>query len=78
MLICDRTLFDPEPKLNGRHIDLFRLYRRVIEEGGYDRASDTKGNALAWRRITGEFFPASSQITTLAFQVKTQYYKYLA
>jgi chromatin structure-remodeling complex subunit RSC9 len=55
-----------------------RLYKRVNEEGGYDRVSDTKNNKLAWRKIATEFLPKSSSITTQAFLVKTAYYKNLA
>lgn len=55
-----------------------RLYKRVNEEGGYDKVSDTKGNKLAWRRIASEFLPNSPSITTQAFLVKTAYYKNLA
>ncbi|KAF2098187.1 hypothetical protein NA57DRAFT_57353 [Rhizodiscina lignyota] len=72
------TTLEREPKVANRHIDLLRLYKRVLEEGGYDRASDTRGNPLAWRRIASEFLPANAQVTTLAFLVKTAYYKNLA
>jgi chromatin structure-remodeling complex subunit RSC9 len=57
---------------------LLRLYKRVNEEGGYDRVSDTKGNKLAWRKIASEFLPKSPSITTQAFLVKSTYYKNLA
>ena len=72
------TVLDREPKVGSRHIDLLRLYKRVNEEGGYDKVSDTKGNKLAWRRIATEFLPNSPNITTQAFLVKTAYYKNLA
>lgn len=73
-----RTILDREPKVGNRHIDLLRLYKRVNEEGGYDKVSDTKGNKLAWRRLAGEFLPGSANLTTQAFLVKTAYYKNLA
>ena len=73
-----RTVLDREPKIGSRHIDLHRLYKRVVEEGGYDKVSDTKGNKLAWRRLAGEFLPGSPHLTTQAFIVKTIYYKNLA
>jgi chromatin structure-remodeling complex subunit RSC9 len=73
-----RTNLDAEPKIGNRHIDLLRLYKRVVEEGGYDKVSDTKANKLAWRRIAGEFLPGSSNLTTQAFIVKSIYYKNLA
>jgi len=74
----NRTNFDPEPRVGPRHLDLFRLYKRVIEEGGYDRVSDTKGNKLAWRKIATDFLPGTANVIQLAFQVKTAYYKNLA
>ncbi|KAF2091340.1 hypothetical protein K490DRAFT_32897 [Saccharata proteae CBS 121410] len=72
------TTLEREPKVGQRHLDLLRLYKRVCEEGGYDRVSDTKGNKLAWRRIAAEFLPPSSNATTQAFVVKNAYYKNLA
>jgi chromatin structure-remodeling complex subunit RSC9 len=69
---------DREPKVGSRHIDLLRLWKRVNEEGGYDKVSDTKGNKLAWRRIASEFLPNGPSLTTQAFLVKSTYYKNLA
>lgn len=76
--LAGRTHFEREPKVGTRHIDLLRLYKRVCEEGGYDKVSDTKGNKLAWRRIAAEFLPGSSNVTTQAFIVKSAFYKNLA
>jgi chromatin structure-remodeling complex subunit RSC9 len=72
------TILEREPKVGSRHIDLLRLYKRVVEEGGYDKVSDTRGNKLAWRRIASEFLPGSSTLTTQAFIFKSTYYKNLA
>ncbi|EOD43969.1 putative rsc complex subunit rsc9 protein [Neofusicoccum parvum UCRNP2] len=72
------TTLDREPKVGQRHLDLFRLYSRVCEEGGYDKVSDTKNNKLAWRRIAAEFIPSNLNPTTQAFIVKSHYYKNLA
>ncbi|KAI8935176.1 hypothetical protein NX059_007769 [Plenodomus lindquistii] len=72
------TVFEREPRVAGRRIDLLRLYKRVTEEGGYDKVSDTKGNKLAWRRIAAEFLPQGPSLTTQAFLIKTTYYKNLA
>ncbi|KAF2670386.1 hypothetical protein BT63DRAFT_400621 [Microthyrium microscopicum] len=72
------TLFEPRPKVGPRYIDLLKLYKRVVEEGGYDKVSDTRGNKLAWRRISADFLPSNSHIVQLAFQVKTVYYKFLS
>jgi chromatin structure-remodeling complex subunit RSC9 len=72
------THFDREPKVGNRHIDLLKLYKRVVDEGGYDKVSDTKTHKLAWRRLAGEFLPGSNNLTTQAFIVKSAYYKNLA
>ncbi|KAF2760289.1 hypothetical protein EJ05DRAFT_474178 [Pseudovirgaria hyperparasitica] len=72
------TTLEREPKIANRHIDLNKLYKRVCEEGGYDRVSDTKGNKLAWRKLAAEFLPGVSSLITQAFLVKTAYYKNLA
>ena len=75
-----RTYLDREPKVANQHIDLLRLYKRVNDEGGYDKVSDTKNNKLAWRRLAADFLQDSSatQLTTQAFLIKTAYYKNLA
>lgn len=72
------TVLEREPKVGSRHIDLLRLWKRVNDEGGYDKVSDTKGNKLAWRRIASEFLPSGPSLTTQAFLVKSTYYKNLA
>jgi chromatin structure-remodeling complex subunit RSC9 len=54
------------------------LWKRVNEEGGYDKVSDTRNNKLAWRRIAGEFLPNGPSLTTQAFLVKSTYYRNLA
>ncbi|KAI9708578.1 MAG: Chromatin structure-remodeling complex protein rsc9 [Bogoriella megaspora] len=73
------TTLDPEPKVGpNRHLDLYRLYQKIIEEGGYDVVSDTKNNKLAWRKIAQDFLPGMQNLPTLVFTVKTAYYKNLA
>ncbi|KAF2023937.1 hypothetical protein EK21DRAFT_94491 [Setomelanomma holmii] len=72
------TILDREPKVGSHHIDLLRLWKRVNEEGGYDKVSDTKGNKLAWRRIASEFLPNGPSLTTQAFLIKSTYYRNLA
>lgn len=78
--VTRRTILDREPKVANQHVDLLRLYKRVNEEGGYDKVSDTKNNKLAWRRLAADFLQDSSasQLTTQAFLIKTAYYKNLA
>jgi chromatin structure-remodeling complex subunit RSC9 len=74
------TTLDREPKVANQHVDLLRLFKRVNDEGGYDKVSDTKNNKLAWRRLAADFLQDSSasQLTTQAFLIKTAYYKNLA
>lgn len=78
--VMRRTTLDREPKVANQHVDLLRLFKRVNDEGGYDKVSDTKNNKLAWRRLAADFLQDSSasQITTQAFLIKTAYYKNLA
>lgn len=70
-----RTTLEAEPRIGNRHIDLFKLYNRVVAEGGYDAVSEVK---LAWRKVALDFVPVSSQQIAHAFQLKTVYYKNLA
>ncbi|KAK5113339.1 hypothetical protein LTR62_003438 [Meristemomyces frigidus] len=71
------TNLDLEPKVGVRHIDLFRLYNRVVEEGGYDLCSDTKAKPLMWRRFAEEFVGKNVYTAAQAFQIKNVYYKNL-
>ncbi|KAF7191353.1 Chromatin structure-remodeling complex subunit rsc9 [Pseudocercospora fuligena] len=71
------TLLDPEPKVGIRHVDLFKLYNRVVEEGGYDLCSDTKAKPLMWRRLAEEFIGKNQYTAAQAFQIKNVYYKNL-
>lgn len=76
-LTQDRTNFDPSPKVGKKQVDLLKLYDRVTSEGGYDAVSDTKSNKLAWRKIGQDFRLGNSSDPTLAFTLKTAYYKNL-
>jgi chromatin structure-remodeling complex subunit RSC9 len=69
---------DAHPKVGSFHINLLGFYNKVVSEGGYDKVSDTKGNKLAWRRVCEEFLPRGANPITLAFLLKTCYYKNLA
>jgi chromatin structure-remodeling complex subunit RSC9 len=69
------TLFDPEPRVSTKQIDLLQLYNAVLEKGGYDRVSEEK---LAWRKLGQEFNLGTANLPALAFSLKTVYYKYLA
>jgi chromatin structure-remodeling complex subunit RSC9 len=68
---------DSEPKIGVRHVDLFKLYKRVVEEGGYDLVSDTKAKPLMWRRFAEEFIGKNQYTAAQAFQIKNVYYKNL-
>ena len=71
-----RTLLEFSPKVGTKVVDLWDLYKRVTAEGGYDVVSDTKSNKLMWRKIGQDFHFGNSP--TLAFTLKTAYYKNLA
>ncbi|KAI5370581.1 putative ARID DNA-binding domain, DNA-binding RFX-type winged-helix domain-containing protein [Septoria linicola] len=71
------TTLEAEPKIGVRHIDLFKLYTRVIGDGGYDLCSDTKAKPLMWRRLAEEFIGKNQYTAAQAFQIKNVYYKNL-
>ncbi|KAI9659644.1 MAG: Chromatin structure-remodeling complex protein rsc9 [Alyxoria varia] len=72
------TTFEPQPKVGLHRVDLLALYKRVTRDGGYDKVSDTKSFKLAWRKVGQEFRLSNYNLPTLAFSLKTVYYKYLA
>jgi chromatin structure-remodeling complex subunit RSC9 len=69
------TSFDPAPKLGSCHVDLLKLYKHIMDHGGYDAVSDEK---LAWRRMCEELGLMTSNPPAAAFQLKTLFYRYLA
>ena len=72
---CPRTPLDVNAKVNGKHIDLYRLFEIVAARGGYDAVSAEK---LAWRKIGQEFNLGQTNAAAYAFALKTTYYKNLA
>lgn len=72
-----RTTLETEPKIGVRHVDLFKLYQRVVDEGGYDLVSDTKAKPLMWRKFAEEFIGKNQYTAAQAFQIKNVYYKNL-
>ncbi|THW92751.1 hypothetical protein D6D15_02888 [Aureobasidium pullulans] len=68
------TTLEVEPKVEAHHIDLLKLYHRVVEEGGYDLVSDTKKKPLMWRKIAEELLPGIKNLAGAAFLVKRAYY----
>lgn len=69
------TKFDPEPKVGNGHIDLLKVYKHVVANGGYDKITDEK---LLWRRVSQELGIYSHNEAAVAFNLKTAYYKNLA
>ncbi|MCJ1245380.1 Chromatin structure-remodeling complex protein rsc9 [Trapelia coarctata] len=64
-----------DEKVNGRPIDLYKLYNIVREKGGYDIVSSEK---LAWRKVGQEFNLGQTNTAAYAFALKTVFYKNLA
>lgn len=71
------TRLETEPKVGIRHVDLSKLYQRVVGEGGYDLVSDTKAKPLMWRKFAEEFIGKNQYTAAQAFQMKQIYYKNL-
>lgn len=69
------TTFDSFPRVNGKPIDLQKLYSIVLNLGGYDQVSREK---LAWRKVGHEFHLGATNAAAYAFALKTVYYKNLA
>ncbi|KZF21073.1 hypothetical protein L228DRAFT_269475 [Xylona heveae TC161] len=71
-------VFDPEPKIGNRHADLFKLYKKITERGGYDKVSAEKGG---FREVGQEIklvIGPPSGHAQLSYQLKTAYYRNLA
>ena len=69
------TSFDPEPKVGTTHLDLLRVFKHIVNYGGYDKVSDEK---LAWRRMAGELGLYTNNEAATAFALKEKFYKNLA
>ncbi|KAL8932314.1 MAG: hypothetical protein Q9216_006889 [Gyalolechia sp. 2 TL-2023] len=69
------TTLDTSPRVNGKPIDLQKLYQVVLNLGGYDQVSREK---LAWRKVGHEFHLGATNAAAYAFALKTVYYKNLA
>ncbi|KAL8754730.1 MAG: hypothetical protein Q9184_005023 [Pyrenodesmia sp. 2 TL-2023] len=69
------TTFDPAPRVNNKTIELQKLYRSVLIDGGYDQVSRTQ---KAWRKLAHEFHLDAKNGAAYAHQLKTAYYKNLA
>ncbi|KAI5861380.1 hypothetical protein GGS23DRAFT_148588 [Durotheca rogersii] len=76
------TSFEPEPRLPTMHghvnVDLLKLYRAVIDKGGYDELNKVQ---KAWGALAGELgmhHVDSKGIGQLSFQLKQDFYRYLS
>ena len=70
-----RTSVDINARVNGKHIELYRLFAIVGDRGGYDAVSSQK---LEWRKVGQEFALGQTNSAAYAFALKTVYYKNLA
>ncbi|TGJ88581.1 hypothetical protein E0Z10_g203 [Xylaria hypoxylon] len=76
------TSFEPEPRLPTMHghvnVDLFKLYKVVLEKGGYDELNKVQ---KAWGALAGElgmYYADNKGMGQLSFQLKQDFYRYLA
>ncbi|KAI0392280.1 hypothetical protein F5Y17DRAFT_437121 [Xylariaceae sp. FL0594] len=76
------TSFEPEPRLPTMHghvnVDLYRLYKAVVEKGGYDELNKVQ---KAWGALAGElgmYYADNKGMGQLSFQLKLDFYRYLA
>jgi chromatin structure-remodeling complex subunit RSC9 len=75
LLTAHSTNFDRDPKVAGRPINLLKLYRLVLENGGYDALSAER---MRWRSLVKQFGFGNHHEAAMTFQLKTVYYKNLA
>jgi ARID/BRIGHT DNA binding domain len=71
----DRTNFEREGKISGRTVNLHRLYKMVMERGGYDKLSEER---MAWRQLVRPFGFTHQVEGAATFQIKSLYYRNLA
>ncbi|KAL9047090.1 MAG: hypothetical protein Q9206_006903 [Seirophora lacunosa] len=69
------TTLETSPRVHSKPIDLQRLYKIVLEQGGYDEVTRSRGS---WRQIGLEFNLGINTAGAYAFTLKTVYYKNLA
>ncbi|KAI1353815.1 arid/bright DNA binding domain-containing protein [Xylaria sp. FL0043] len=76
------TAFEPEPRLPTMHghvnVDLFKLYKAVVDKGGYDELNKVQ---KAWGALAGElgmYYADNKGMGQLSFQLKQDFYRYLA
>jgi chromatin structure-remodeling complex subunit RSC9 len=67
--------FDPKPKVDGNPVDLLKLYKAVMQRGGYDRVSEIK---VEFKNIGQELGLNVSNSASLNWSIKSAYYYNLA
>ncbi|KAK6503078.1 Chromatin structure-remodeling complex protein rsc9 [Arthrobotrys musiformis] len=63
-----------EPDLQRKKVDLFKLYKNIVERGGYSTVSNTTG---LWKELAVQFNPPQHN-TNIGFVLKTIYWRNLA
>ena len=69
------THWEAEPKVGSVPVDLLKLFRLVMANGGYDKVSDEK---RAWRRMIHELGIPSRNDSSTGYCLKGHYYRLLA
>jgi chromatin structure-remodeling complex subunit RSC9 len=69
------TNFDPEPKMGNFTVDLLKLFKYIVDHGGYDKVSDEK---LMWRKMCEGLGLMRHNAPADAYTLKQIFYKNLA
>ncbi|AEO58803.1 hypothetical protein MYCTH_2306410 [Thermothelomyces thermophilus ATCC 42464] len=69
------TNFDPEPKMGNTTVDLLKLFKYIVQHGGYDKVSDEK---LMWRKMCEGLGLMRHNAPADAYTLKQIFYKNLA
>ncbi|KAJ9613935.1 Chromatin structure-remodeling complex protein rsc9 [Cladophialophora chaetospira] len=69
------TILDREGKVSGRPVSLHKLYKLVMERGGYDAVTAER---MQWRTLVSKFGFGKTHEAVMTFQLKTVFYKNLA
>lgn len=69
------TNFDPEPKMGNITVDLLKLFKYIMQHGGYDKVSDEK---LMWRKMCEGLGLMRHNAPADAYTLKQIFYKNLA
>ncbi|KAI1175908.1 arid/bright DNA binding domain-containing protein [Nemania sp. FL0916] len=76
------TAFEPEPRLPTMHghvnVDLFKLYKAVIDKGGYDELNKVQKSWGALAVELGMHYADNKGMGQLSFQLKQDFYRYLS